>query len=232
MAFHLFRYSCLKWLPLTSLPTTKGRTAVQQEVCWSPSLAKLSASSFPSILQCLDIRIEVTLLGPFNFSSVYIHSPTKADSVVVLVSAAIDALLAEQMCILLFITFLDKRSSVHLRIAIISGRNIVEGLHIWIISPWLSPELQNKPHSDCYFHSQRYEKCFWLQNSEWQLLTNKIHKIIPCGKYLFIARTFTSVSWLIETLTHLSTELLTNIISTMIKQETKFSQRCWSYILT
>jgi hypothetical protein len=72
----------------------------------------------------------VTLLGPLSFYSVYINSPTKADSVVVLASAAIDALLAEQMCILLFITFLDIRSSVHLRIVITSGRNIVEGLPI------------------------------------------------------------------------------------------------------
>jgi hypothetical protein len=74
---------------------------VQQEVCWSPSLGKLYASSFPSILRCLDIHIEVTLLGPLNFSSVYIHSPTKGDTVVVLSSAAIDVLLAEQMCIML-----------------------------------------------------------------------------------------------------------------------------------
>jgi hypothetical protein len=80
----------------------------------------------------------VTLLGPQIFSSAYIHSPTKADSVVVIASAAIDALLAVQVSIRLLITFLDKRSSVHLRIAITSGKNTVEGLPMQILSPWLS----------------------------------------------------------------------------------------------
>jgi len=108
----------------------------------------------------------VTLLGPHSYSSAYIRSPTKADSVVVVASAAIDALLAEQVNILLLITFLDKRSFVHLRIVITSGRNIVEGLPIQILSQWLSPGLQNKPHSGCYFHSHGMKKCFWLQNSE------------------------------------------------------------------
>jgi hypothetical protein len=44
-----------------------------------------------------------------------------------------------------------------------------------------------------------------------------MNKMIPQGKYLFIARTFTSVSWLTQLLTHSSTELLTYITSTMIK---------------
>jgi len=79
---------------------------------------------------------------------------------VVVTSVAIVALLAQQMIIHLFNTFLDKRSSVHLMIAITSGRNVVDGLPTQILSPWLSPGLQNKPHSDCYFHSQKYDKIF------------------------------------------------------------------------
>jgi hypothetical protein len=106
---------------------TKGMTAVHSTgSLLVPSLAKLSAS-FPSILQYPDIHTEVTLLDPLIFSSAYIHSPTTANSAVVLASAAIDALLAEQMCVLLFITFLHKRSSVHVRFAITSSRSIVRG---------------------------------------------------------------------------------------------------------
>jgi len=88
------------------------------------------------------------------------YSRTKADSMVVVASAVIDALLAELMSICLFITFLDKRSSVHLMIAITSGRYVVEGLPTQILSPWLSPGLQNKPHYDSCFHSQKYNKMF------------------------------------------------------------------------
>jgi hypothetical protein len=119
------------------------------------------------------------------------------------------------MCILPFITFLDKRSSVHLRIAIISGRNIVEGLPIWILSHGYPLDYKTKLILIATSTVKGMTKCFWLQNSEWQLLPNKMNKMVPCGKYLFIARTFTSVSWLIETLIHLSTELLTYIISTI-----------------
>ena len=62
------------------------------------------------------------------------HSQTKDDSVVVFASAAKVALLSEQMCILLLVRFLVKRSSVHLRIAITSAENTVERLPIGMLS--------------------------------------------------------------------------------------------------
>jgi hypothetical protein len=58
------------------------------------------------------------------------HTQTNDDSVVVFASAAKAALLSEQMCILLLIRFLLKRSFVHLRIAISSAENTVERLPI------------------------------------------------------------------------------------------------------
>jgi hypothetical protein len=61
------------------------------------------------------------------------RSQTKDDSAVVFVSAAIAALLSEQMSILLLVRFLVKRSSVHLRIAITSAENIVERLPIGML---------------------------------------------------------------------------------------------------
>jgi hypothetical protein len=62
------------------------------------------------------------------------HSQTKDDSVVVFASAAVAALLSEQMYVLLLIRFLVKRSSVHLRIAITLAKNIVERLPIGMLS--------------------------------------------------------------------------------------------------
>jgi hypothetical protein len=62
------------------------------------------------------------------------HSQTKEDSVVVFESAARGALQSEQLCILLVIRFLVKRSSVHLRIAITLAENTVERLAIGFLS--------------------------------------------------------------------------------------------------
>jgi hypothetical protein len=61
------------------------------------------------------------------------HSQTKDDSEVVFASAAIVALLSEQMCILLLVRFLVKRISAQLRIAITSTENTVERLPIGMI---------------------------------------------------------------------------------------------------
>jgi hypothetical protein len=114
--------------------------------------------------------------------------------VLVLAIAAIDALLAHQMCILLFIKFLDKRSSVHLRFAITSSRNIVKGLPIQILSPWLSLGLKTNLILFSISTAKGMTKYFCLHHSIGQFLPNKMNKMIPQGKYLFIARTFTSVS--------------------------------------
>jgi hypothetical protein len=65
-------------------------------------------------------------------------SHNKADSVVVFANAAIAVLLSKQIHILLLVTFLDKRSYVHLRITIISACKTVERLPIGILSLWLS----------------------------------------------------------------------------------------------
>jgi hypothetical protein len=89
----------------------------------SPSLANLSAS-FPGIPWCPGIHTTVTLLDPLSFSSAYILSNTRADSVVVF---AMLLLLSKQVCIL--VTFFDKRSSVHFKIAFTSSWNTVERLH-------------------------------------------------------------------------------------------------------
>jgi hypothetical protein len=62
------------------------------------------------------------------------YCQTKDDSVVVFASAVIAAVLSEQMCILLLVRFLVKRSSVHLRIAITSAENTVERLPIGMLS--------------------------------------------------------------------------------------------------
>jgi hypothetical protein len=74
------------------------------------------------------------MLNSLSFSSTCIHSQTKDDSVVVFATAAIAALLSEQMCILLLIRFLVKRSFVHLRITTTSAENIVERLPIGMLS--------------------------------------------------------------------------------------------------
>lgn len=73
----------------------------------------------------------VTILDPLSFSSACILSHTRANLVVVFASAAVAALLSEQICILLLIMFLDKRSSVHLRFAVTSAWNtlIQEAAH-------------------------------------------------------------------------------------------------------
>ena len=62
------------------------------------------------------------------------HSQTRDDSVIVLASAAKAALLSKQMCILLLVRFLVKRSSIHIRIAITSTENTVEMLSIGMLS--------------------------------------------------------------------------------------------------
>jgi hypothetical protein len=69
-----------------------------------------------------------------SFSSTCIHSQNKDDSLVVFASAAIAALISEQMCILLLVRFLVKRSSAHLRTAITSAENTVERLPIGMLS--------------------------------------------------------------------------------------------------
>jgi len=58
--------------PANSFTHNKGNDGGSTGSLLVHSLAKLPASSFPSIPQCLDIHIEVTLLGPLSFSSVYI----------------------------------------------------------------------------------------------------------------------------------------------------------------
>jgi hypothetical protein len=62
------------------------------------------------------------------------HSQTKDDWVIVFASAAIAAVLSEQMCTLLLVRSLVKRSSVHLRITITSVENTMERLLIGMLS--------------------------------------------------------------------------------------------------
>jgi len=63
----------------------------------------------------------VTLIDPLSFLGIGIFSHTKEDLVVHFASAAIAALRSEQICVLLLVTYFDKRSSVHLRIDITSA---------------------------------------------------------------------------------------------------------------
>ena len=80
--FHLFWCSCLKWLLMTSLSTTKGMPTI-----WSgatplvPSLANLSAFLFPGIPWCPGIHTKMTLLYPLSFSSACVLSHTRANTV-------------------------------------------------------------------------------------------------------------------------------------------------------
>jgi len=67
----------------------------------------------------LGVRTKVSFLDPLSFYSTCILFHTRADLVVVFASAALTALLSEQICILL-VMFLNKRNSVHLMIAITS----------------------------------------------------------------------------------------------------------------
>jgi len=63
----------------------------------------------------------VTLIDPLDFYGVGILSHAKDDSVVDFASAPVAALLSGQICILLLVMYFDKKSSVHLRIAITSA---------------------------------------------------------------------------------------------------------------
>ena len=136
--FHLFRCSCLNswWL---LYPQQRGcQQFCQKGLHQSLPFVNLSASSFPCILWRPGTHTKVTLIDPHSFSSTCMFSHNKADSVVVFASAAIAVLLSKQIHILLLVTFLDKRSYVHLRITIISACKIVERLPIGILSLWLS----------------------------------------------------------------------------------------------
>ena len=107
---------------MTYLPTTKGMPTVLSEgTLLVPYLVNLSVSSFPGIPQYPGIHAKVTLLNPLGCSSACILSNTRADLVVSFASAAISTLLPEQICILLPIMFLDKRSYVFIRNAITSA---------------------------------------------------------------------------------------------------------------
>ena len=80
----------------------------------APSLDSVSASLLPGIPWCPRIQTKMTLLNSLSLPSRCICSQTKDDSVVIFASAARTALLSQQMCILLLIRFLLRRSSVHL----------------------------------------------------------------------------------------------------------------------
>ena len=80
--FHLFWCSCLKCLFMTSLPTTKGIPTIWSEGSpLFPSLANLSASSFPGIPWRSGFSTKVTLLYLHTFSSVCVLSHTRANAV-------------------------------------------------------------------------------------------------------------------------------------------------------
>jgi len=133
--FHLFKCSSLKWLQMTTLLTTKGiPTFLSDGTPLVLSLTNLSAYSFPHIPWFLGIHTKVTLLDPLSFSSTCVLFHTRADLVVVFASAAIAALLSQQIHVLLLVTFLDKRNSVCIRIAITSAWNTIERLRIGILS--------------------------------------------------------------------------------------------------
>jgi len=145
-SLHLFRCSCTKWLLITSLHITKElQTVWLEEAQLVPSLANVSASSFPGIPWRPGIRTKVTLLEPLSFSSACMLSHTRADSLVVIASAAIDTLLSEQIRILLLFSFLGRSSSVYLRSTVSSACNTEERLPIGILPLWLSlgPFLNN-----------------------------------------------------------------------------------------
>jgi len=63
LIFHLFRCSCIKWLLITSLPTTKEMPTVWPE--WTPLvlyLANVTASPFSGIVWCPVIHTKVTFV--------------------------------------------------------------------------------------------------------------------------------------------------------------------------
>ena len=69
-------------------------------------------------------KLKLLLLDPLSCSGACMLSHSTADLVEVFASVAIvaiAALLPQQLCLLLLVTFLEKRSSVPLRIAIISA---------------------------------------------------------------------------------------------------------------
>jgi hypothetical protein len=76
-----------------------------------PFLANLSASSFPGFPWCPGIYTKVTLLDPITFSSAFILSHSRDDLLVVFISAAIAALLSEQICIL--VSFCAPQDCLH-----------------------------------------------------------------------------------------------------------------------
>ena len=79
--FHLFLCSCLTCLLKTSLSTTKWMPTIWPgESPLFPSLADLSASSFPGLPWCPGIHTKVTLLYPLSFSSAWILSHTRANT--------------------------------------------------------------------------------------------------------------------------------------------------------
>jgi hypothetical protein len=83
---------------MTSLITTKGMSTVLSEgTPLVPFVAGLSASLFLGIPRCPGIHTKVTSLDPLSFSSACILCRTRTDWVVAVASAAIAALLSEQI---------------------------------------------------------------------------------------------------------------------------------------
>ena len=109
-AGHLAWCLSCNYIVMSSFTYTKGYSS--KLVMWDFN------STFISQSVCLLVARVSTLewlLNPLSFPSTCIHSQTKDDSVLVFVSTTRAALLSEQMCILLFIRFLVRRSSAYLR---------------------------------------------------------------------------------------------------------------------
>jgi len=108
---------------MTSLTTTKGMPTVWlvRRDSVSPFLGQI-ISFFISCYSMMPFcPTTVTLIDPLSFYSFGILSHAKDVSVVDFSSDPVAALLSEQTCILLLVMYFDKRSSVHLRIAITSA---------------------------------------------------------------------------------------------------------------
>jgi len=141
LVFYLFRWSCLRWLPMTSLLTTEGMFTVWSEETPCPYLGQCQFISF--LISCYSVMSRYPYWSDFigftQFSWRLRTDPCQSrfGGGFLQVLAAITALLSEQVCVLL-VTFPGESSSVHLRTAITSTGNTVERLPIGLVSLWLS----------------------------------------------------------------------------------------------
>ena len=120
---------------MTSLPTTKSmptfwpRMALHQSLTWKI----YQLLHFPAFHDVRVYTLKLPVFDPLGCSGACVLSHSTADMVEVFASVAIAdivaiaaivaivALLLQRLCLFLLVTFLDMKSSVHLRIATISA---------------------------------------------------------------------------------------------------------------